>query len=129
MNSVEVKKIREDMGLNQEEFAAKIGVDRRTIINWEKGKKIPETKVKRLNLLLDEKKSVSTAITTLEKIDNKTDSQSLDNLSREILDLKDHIKTLKDFLNEKSKLADIYIIQNTLLKEKLARYEDDETVK
>ncbi len=122
MNSIEVKKIREEFGLTQQKFADKIGVDRRTVINWELGRTIPDSKVKQLNLLLEGIRSVSMPIPTSEKIENKTDSQSLDILNRQILELKDHIKTLKDFLEEKNKTTELLKNENTILKEKLTLY-------
>ncbi len=44
MCSLDIIKIREDLGLTQLELAEKIGVSPRTIQNWEAGKKIPDTK-------------------------------------------------------------------------------------
>jgi DNA-binding transcriptional regulator YiaG len=126
MNSIEVKKIREEFGLTQQKFADKIGVDRRTVINWELGRTIPDSKVKQLNLLLEGIRSVSMPIPTSEKIENKTDSQSLDILNRQILELKDHIKTLKDFLEEKNKTTELLKNENTILKEKLTLYVNKE---
>ncbi|MEZ7498938.1 helix-turn-helix domain-containing protein [Flavobacterium sp. Arc3] len=57
MNSTEIKNMRVDMGLSQTKFAVVLGVDRRTIINYEQGKKIPESKVKLLNLMIENKNS------------------------------------------------------------------------
>ena len=115
MDGIEVKKIREEFDMTQQGFANYLGVDRRTVVNWEKGNKIPDSKIKLFEALLEKKRSLYMTNTIIEKIEDKPDSQSLDILNRQILELKDHIKTLKDF--------------NTLLREKLARYEDDETVK
>jgi len=44
MSDIDVKKIRERLGLTQEEFADLIGVSRNTIANYEKGGKIPASK-------------------------------------------------------------------------------------
>lgn len=44
MNDLEIKKRREELGLSQLELANKIGVSRNTIINYEKGGVIPESK-------------------------------------------------------------------------------------
>lgn len=65
--SIDIKKIRKNLGLTQEELANKLGVDRRTVINYEKGTLIPESKVKLLHFisnnsiesLEDDKKEVS----------------------------------------------------------------------
>lgn len=44
MNEVEVKEIREKMGLSQEKFAKLLGVTARTVQNWEAGGVIPQPK-------------------------------------------------------------------------------------
>ena len=43
----------------------------------------------------------------------------------EILDLKDHIKTLKDLIEEKSKLSEMYKNENAVLKENIDRLRDN----
>jgi DNA-binding transcriptional regulator YiaG len=48
--SEDIYKIRKDLQMSQVEFAELIGVDRRTIMNYEQGKKIPTTKMKLLML-------------------------------------------------------------------------------
>lgn len=44
MSELEVKGIREKMGLSQERFAKLLGVTTRTVQNWESGGVIPQTK-------------------------------------------------------------------------------------
>lgn len=44
MTKEEIKKIRKELGLTQVKFAQKLGVDTKTIQNWEAGKTIPQTK-------------------------------------------------------------------------------------
>lgn len=58
MNNLDVKKIRETLGLTQEELGQKIGVSRNTIINYEKGGVIPESKRTILNNLIDDKQTL-----------------------------------------------------------------------
>lgn len=41
---IDVKAIREKLGISQEEFAKVLGVSSRTVQNWERGKKIPDSK-------------------------------------------------------------------------------------
>ena len=41
MISDEIRKLRETLGLTQEEFAKKLGADRVTIARWESGKSKP----------------------------------------------------------------------------------------
>lgn len=44
MSDFDIKKIRKELGLSQEDFAKKLGVTTRTIQNWESGGKIPNSK-------------------------------------------------------------------------------------
>ena len=44
MNDIDVKKIREKLGVSQEVLAEMVGVHPRTIQNWESGSKIPNSK-------------------------------------------------------------------------------------
>jgi transcriptional regulator with XRE-family HTH domain len=129
MSTIDILKIRKNLALTQQEFAELIGVDRRTVINYEQGKKVPESKVKLLQLMIDNGLT-NVPLEQKEKTFKKTELHNdADMLSREILDLKDHIKTLKDFLEEKNKLAEMYISENNSLKAKLALYAKRETSK
>jgi len=128
MTDLDIIKIRMDLGKNQREFAEFLGVDRRTVINYEQGKKIPSSKIKLLKILLSNLRSNS-GDNILEIKNNRvpqkseTVAETNESLHREILDLKDHIKTLKDFLDEKNKLAEMYMNENKLLKEKIIKLE------
>lgn len=44
MNEIDIKKIRKDLGLTQVEMAKKLGVDTKTVQNWEYGSNIPKSK-------------------------------------------------------------------------------------
>lgn len=44
MNSLDIKKIREALGVSQEQLAEMVGVHPRTIQNWESGTTIPRSK-------------------------------------------------------------------------------------
>lgn len=50
---MDIKKIRKQLNLSQEEFGKKIGVTRQTIINYEKGDIIPDSKIDILSKLID----------------------------------------------------------------------------
>jgi putative transcriptional regulator len=39
---IDIKQIREDLGLSQQEFALTIGVSHRTLQNWEQGHRLPQ---------------------------------------------------------------------------------------
>jgi DNA-binding XRE family transcriptional regulator len=129
MNEIDIYNIRTGLGMTQIEFAELIGVDRRTIINYEQGKKIPSTKVKLLQFILDKEVVASLpSIKELAAIKSGSNKETdMENLRGEILDLKDHIKTLKEFIEEKNKLAEMYISENNSLKAKLALYAKRET--
>lgn len=51
---VDIKKLREQLGLTQEELAVKIGVSIRTVQNWESGGKIPESTLRLLQLISED---------------------------------------------------------------------------
>lgn len=76
----EFKKHRKSLGLSQQALADKIGVDRRTIINYEKGGKIPESIVKLIHYMRSEKDSLSDTIPgpTHEYITNAAGSKILE---------------------------------------------------
>ena len=53
MNAKEFKELRKTLKLTQQEIAVELGIDRRTVINYEKGETIPESKVKLIHLLFN----------------------------------------------------------------------------
>lgn len=54
MKDLNIKDLRKEKGYSQSELAKKIGVSRQTIVNYEKGEVIPETKKELLyNILHD----------------------------------------------------------------------------
>ncbi len=117
MNGLDVVKIRKNLNLTQVEFGKLIGVDKRTIVNYEQGKVIPKTKASLLDFMLANGMVNPNSVTNVKKeavtvVNNK-------DLIDEIESLKDHIKTLKDLIVEKTKLSEMYINENTLLKEKI----------
>lgn len=60
LSAQELKKFRKEFRLNQEELGEKIGVHKNTILNWEKGGRIPETKQARLAEYMEELKTGNT---------------------------------------------------------------------
>lgn len=122
MRDLDIIKIRRDLGKTQQEFAEFLGVDRRTVINYEQGKKIPASRIKLLQILLSNNKDHIYEIKNNRIIQKtETNAETNESLHREILDLKDHIKTFKDLIEVKSKLAAMYMNENNLLKEKIDR--------
>jgi transcriptional regulator with XRE-family HTH domain len=54
MKDLNIKDLRNEKGFSQSELARRIGVSRQTIVNYEKGEVIPESKKELLyNILLD----------------------------------------------------------------------------
>lgn len=101
---IDVKSIREELGLSKQEFANKIGVERRTVDNYEKGSIIPETRIRYFKQLIEEKRNFKNS-----SVNNNIQAE-------EIKALKEHIETLKEFV-------EIYKSENKLLKEKIFRLE------
>jgi len=52
MSNLDLKTRRKEAGLTQQQLATELGVDRRTIINYEKGESIPESKAKLIDIIL-----------------------------------------------------------------------------
>jgi DNA-binding XRE family transcriptional regulator len=117
MNGLDVTKIRKDLKLTQEEFGKLIGVDKRTIINYEQGKVIPKTKASLLEMMLANGLTNTTPVVHAKKevVSVVNNSSLLDDIEV----LKDHIKTLKEFIVEKTKVAEMYLAENNLLKERI----------
>lgn len=126
MSDLDIIKIRKSLGKTQQEFAEFIGVDRRTVVNYEQGKKIPASKVKLLEILLSND-SVNHSEEKKIILPKKSDVpvETVESMHREILDLKDHIKTLKDLIEEKNKLAEMYRNENTVLKERILQLQSE----
>lgn len=118
MNGLDIISIREEFKMTQQSFAELIGIDRKTIMNWEKGRIIPKSKIKLIEFFLKDKRQNVVSISTIEK--NEERSESIECLTREILGLKDHIKTLKQLIEDNNIITEMYKSVNTLLKEKLS---------
>jgi len=54
MKALDIKKRREELHLTQEQLASKMGVSKNTILNYEKGKVIPDSKLHLLHSILYE---------------------------------------------------------------------------
>jgi transcriptional regulator with XRE-family HTH domain len=120
INELNILEIRKSLKMTQLEFGELIGVDKRTIINYEQGKKIPTTKIKILEMMMA-KGLLGNPMNNKEKtpIKNEIIIGDTEGLRREILDHKDHIKTLKQLIEEKDKLAEMYKNENVLLKARI----------
>lgn len=65
MDATEIRKIRKEAGLTQKQFAEKVGVSGNTIINWERGDKIPLSKIPIIGSVLN---SIASAIEEQKKV-------------------------------------------------------------
>lgn len=120
MKEIDVLKMRQNLGMTQEEFGNLLGVTRKTIINWEQGGGMPKSTSVRIEQMLEDGIG-DKPIDKISLIPRKRESnvETYENLRQEILDLKDHIKTLKDFIDEKNKLAEMYRNENSSLKQRI----------
>ena len=113
MNGLEISAIREEFGMTQQNFADLIGINRKTVMNWEKGMLIPDSKLKLLGYIINEKRvndnNKNLVVTT----------ESSELLESKIEGLNDHIKTLKGLIEEKTIILDMYKAENLRLKEEL----------
>jgi transcriptional regulator with XRE-family HTH domain len=108
MKGFNINKLRMDLGMTQQEFAEFIGVDRRTVINYEQGKKIPASRMELLeHLVLSHFKEKNNEVSNNSSKKTEVIVEKNESTSSEVLELKDHIKTLRELINEKNKLAEI----------------------
>jgi len=102
MNAQELKKMRKEAGLTQQELANLIGVSLKTIQNYENGEVIPETKHEILHRVLS--KAIVKEPETSYEFTSKECFEKVENLKNETK-LKDQIidllTTQVDLLNEK----------------------------
>lgn len=75
MDSIDIKKLRETLGLTQASFAKKLGVSTQTISNWENGGTIPQSKYDAIKALKDKDEKNEKAVTgpSKRKEDEETD--------------------------------------------------------
>ncbi|MBF4484401.1 helix-turn-helix domain-containing protein [Flavobacterium sp. CSZ] len=86
MNGLEIKEYRVKKGLTQEALAQLIGVSKNTILNYEKGKVIPESKNALLeNILIFSEHNIATKI-------HNTEYQNLTGYDKKITEIEDQIK-------------------------------------
>ena len=59
MNGLQIREKRKKLGLTQLELAEQLGVSKNTVLNYEKGSVIPESKITILNKILNNEKPLS----------------------------------------------------------------------
>lgn len=135
MRDLDVFEIRRNLNLTQTEFGKLIGVDKRTVINYEQGKGIPAPMVAFLKTMLASGIGVN-PIETNQVTNKKVTSRKAhtivedkkEDMEKEIELLKDYIITLKKFLAEKTKVSDLYQTENDMLKEKIKTLTNDQNI-
>lgn len=102
MNALEIKKIRQDMGLSHTKFGEMLGVGTRTVQLWENGERnISESGKKLLlNILANEQSS---------GVENK----DLESLQNEVALLKEKIEGMKE--NFKMMYQQLLFLQNSFI--------------
>lgn len=69
-----LKDYREEAGLNQSEFAERVGITRQTVINWETGKKYPRLRPSQYRTIAEILTlSIAETVLTLEEIEELAD--------------------------------------------------------
>jgi transcriptional regulator with XRE-family HTH domain len=107
-SNINLKDLRMKMKLTQVGFADLIGVDRRTIINYEQGTKIPKARVSQLQLLYEKEK--------LKGLDYLKNIKSMPNVP-ELLDV------IKPILTTEQKYVALLEEEIDRLKTRLLQYE------
>jgi len=95
-NEIDVLQIRKTLGLSQQKLADKLGIDRRTIQNYETGGSIPKTKHAIFLSLLDEKKEESQADLTPELLAKQSNSELIRIIAEQQEIIADQQKIIKD---------------------------------
>lgn len=92
MNYLEIKENRKRLGLTQQELADLLGVSKNTIVNYEKGMKIPDSKIPILNKVLNKNTNIvlepSLNYNTLPGY-NKKKNERIDEIINQLIDLKE----------------------------------------
>lgn len=115
MNNIDITKIRKDLNMSQQAFAELLGVDRRTIINYEQGRSIPESKKKMLQMIVNNEIQLSeSAESTSEsqKENEKKLLQEIEALRAENKKLIARNEKLLEALVEKKIVVDYYKKEN-----------------
>lgn len=125
MNNIDILKIRKDLNMSQQAFAELLGVDRRTIINYEQGRSIPESKKKMLQMIVNNEIQISeSAEITLEtqKENEKKLLLLIEELQKENEILNNNLKAMNERFTEKTIVADFYKKENERLTKELEQY-------
>ena len=109
---LDIKKEREKRGLTQEDFASLLGVSRKTIVNYESGGNIPDTKEKIFKRIL----SKSTQTDTLKTPEVKSD------IENRVSSLEDKMEMMRERM--KMMYDQLLFFQNSWLSEKSANKDD-----
>lgn len=141
MSKLDIVKIRTAMGATQEQFAKIIGVSRRTVAAYEAGSDIPESRLKLINMLVDNMKIQDIKDKSTIQLKEKSETNTIEEPNSEYISqegnddlvaklhveiefLKDHIKTLKEFVIEKTKLSELYEKSNNDLRATISILEE-----
>ena len=111
MNGLDIISIREEFKMTQQSFAELLGINRKTVMNWEKGMLVPKSKVLHIDLLVDRWRRENSGF--------EKNVEPLETFNSKIEALNDHIKTLKDLIEEKTVISDMHKSENLKIKEEI----------
>ena len=119
MNGKEIKKIRKNLGLTQKQLAEYLGVHYLTVLNYEKGKTIPQSKGVILQTLAKKHNIKDFAGNcNVNGNQNINGTQIVSDQSQEIKMLKEKNELLQETIKDKNKIIDFLEKQNKSLKNK-----------
>jgi len=99
MNNLEIKKRRKELGFTQQELADLIGVSKNTIVNYEKGLKIPDSKIPLLNKTLFENYNIEHDLNANIVKEGQSKYFTISGYDKKINQLKELIKERRENLN------------------------------
>lgn len=111
MNDLNIKEIREKLGVSQETLAEMVGVHPRTIQNWESGTKIPKSKhailrdlvLKPQNYAGGEQQNVNGDNVTVHKTDTDKLLEILASKEQSLAKAQEHIDKLLEIIGNLTK--------------------------
>lgn len=108
MYNLNIKELRKKKGWSQDTLAKKIGVSRQTIVNYEKGEVIPESKKELLyNILQDVTENIVQ--------ESSTDYQILPGYQRKIFETELEIQEYEKTIDLKKSLKEDYSHEKTII--------------
>lgn len=122
MNSLDIKKNRKNLNLTQQELADLLGVSKNTVVNYEKGGKIPDSKIPLLNKILSNQNNIVSENNHNIINEPQEEYKSLSGFDKKIIETIDEISKRQSELIQMDKNSEDYKLTLEiidLLKEKI----------